>query len=58
MKVSDYSIPSSQSLLFILVTNAEEMVVNNKEKLFELNTKLDREIIHFNHLKQSMELIV
>jgi hypothetical protein len=41
----------------ILVTNAELTVVDNKDKLIELNKKLDREIKHFNYLKESMEII-
>ncbi|CAF0947544.1 unnamed protein product [Rotaria sordida] len=39
------------------VTNTELTVVNYKDKLIELNKKLDREIIHFNCLKESIEII-
>jgi hypothetical protein len=31
--------------------------MNNKDKFIELNKKLDREIIHFNYLKESIEII-
>lgn len=51
------SIHPSKYLLYIPVTNAEQLVTNSKEQLIELNQKLDREILHFNHLKQSMEII-
>ncbi|CAF1214447.1 unnamed protein product [Rotaria sp. Silwood1] len=39
------------------VSNTELTVVKNKDKLLELNKKLDREIIHFNYLKESIEII-
>lgn len=57
MKVTIIRSYSSKHLSFIVVTNAEQTVVNSKAKFIELNAKLDREILHFNHLKQSMELI-
>ena len=40
-----------------LVSNIELNVENHKQKLGELNEKLDREITHFNYLKESIELI-
>ncbi|CAF3368482.1 unnamed protein product [Rotaria socialis] len=39
------------------VANTELTVINHKDKLAELNEKLDREIIHFNYLKESIEII-
>ncbi|CAF4058483.1 unnamed protein product [Rotaria sp. Silwood2] len=39
------------------VANTELTVVNTKDKIIELNKKLDREIIHFNYLKESIEII-
>ncbi|CAF4948779.1 unnamed protein product, partial [Rotaria sp. Silwood1] len=38
-------------------SNTELTVFKNKDKLLELNKKLDREIIHFNYLKESIEII-
>jgi hypothetical protein len=40
-----------------LVTNTELTVIIDKDKLIELNEKLDKEIIHFNYLKESIEII-
>ncbi|UJR30361.1 hypothetical protein I4U23_017896 [Adineta vaga] len=39
------------------VSNIELSTVNNKNKFIELNKKLDREITHFNYLKESIEII-
>ncbi|CAF0891178.1 unnamed protein product [Adineta ricciae] len=39
------------------VSNAELLSINNKNQLIELNEKLDREIIHFNYLKASIDII-
>ncbi|CAF4282808.1 unnamed protein product, partial [Rotaria sordida] len=35
----------------------ELLIANDKIKLIELNKKLDREIISFGYLKQSIEII-
>jgi hypothetical protein len=50
-------INSSINIDLFLVSNIELNVESNKQKLGELNEKLDREIIHFNYLKESIELI-
>ena len=47
---------SKSSILFV-VSNAELLFVNNKNQLIELNEKLDREIIHFNYLNASIDII-
>ncbi|CAF3640274.1 unnamed protein product [Adineta steineri] len=39
------------------VSNAELILVNDKDKLIELNKKLDHEITHFNYLKESIDII-
>ena len=44
-------------MICYLVSNAELTIVNDKDKLIELNRKLDRELIHFNYLKESIEII-
>jgi len=40
-----------------LVSNVELTIVDDKDKFIELNKNLDREIIHFNYLKESIEII-
>ncbi|CAF4917800.1 unnamed protein product, partial [Rotaria sp. Silwood2] len=35
----------------------ESFMVNDKNKLVELNKKFDREIISFGYLKESIEII-
>ncbi|CAF2815847.1 unnamed protein product [Rotaria sp. Silwood2] len=39
------------------VSAVESLIVNDKNKLIELNKKLDREIISFGYLKESIEII-
>jgi hypothetical protein len=39
------------------VSDVELILTNDKDKFIGLNKKLDREIIHFNHLKNSIEII-
>ncbi|CAF1175706.1 unnamed protein product [Rotaria sp. Silwood1] len=39
------------------VSAAESLIVNDKNTLIELNKKLDREIISFGYLKESIEII-
>ncbi|CAF0849651.1 unnamed protein product [Rotaria sordida] len=39
------------------VSAVELLIANDKIKLIELNKKLDREIISFGYLKQSIEII-
>ncbi|CAF0983268.1 unnamed protein product [Rotaria sordida] len=39
------------------VSAAELLIVNDKNKLIELNKKLDQEIISFGYLKESIEVI-
>ena len=39
------------------MTNAELTAVENNEQLYELNAKLDNEIIHYNYLKEIIEII-
>ncbi len=48
-----------RTLLIIryLVSNVELTIVDDKDKFIELNKNLDREIIHFNYLKESIEII-
>ncbi|CAF4975245.1 unnamed protein product, partial [Rotaria sp. Silwood1] len=39
------------------VSAVESLIVNDKNKIIELNKKLDREIISFGYLKESIEII-
>ncbi|CAF5084862.1 unnamed protein product, partial [Rotaria sp. Silwood1] len=39
------------------VPAVESLIVNDKYTLIELNKKLDREIISFGYLKESIEII-
>ncbi|CAF4768452.1 unnamed protein product, partial [Rotaria sp. Silwood2] len=39
------------------VTAVESLILNDKNKLIELNKKMDREIISFGYLKESIDII-
>lgn len=44
-------------MISFLVANAELSVNKDQNNLIELNKQLDKEITHFNHLNQSIEII-
>ncbi len=53
----DFYVCLTLLIIRYLVSNVELTIVDDKDKFIELNKKLDREIIHFNYLKESIEII-